>query len=487
MPPHPAIEQIKQILGSKGWADEDGMLAPHLVDSRGSYQGRCLGLALPATTEEVSRIVTLCAHHRIPIVPQGGNTGRVGGATPDETGTALLINLSRMNNILEIDPEGHAITVEAGCILQNIQQAAADADRFFPLSLGAEGSCQIGGNLASNAGGINVLRYGNTRDLVLGLEAVMPDGRVMNALTALRKDNTGYDLKHLLIGSEGTLGIITKAVLRLFPRPTSQATAFCALDSLDSAVDLLGRARADSGDAVSSFELIPARAVEFASRHVPNTRPPLDDIPDWCVLLEFSGSGAAPSTNKDLESFLEGAFEAGLITDAMIAQNEGQRSDLWRLREAIVAAQKPEGASIKHDISVPVQAVPAFIRQANEAVTEACPGIRPYPFGHVGDGNIHYNLSQPEGMAPAAFKAREEDLHRIVYDITQSLGGSISAEHGIGRKKRDDLARYGDPVSLDLMRAIKKALDPDNIMNPGILLPTETNDNDKKPIRENRP
>ena len=470
MPQQTAIEQIKDILGPRGWMADDEALAPFLTDSRGAYTGRCLGLAKPANADELSRIVGICAAHKIPIVPQGGNTGRVGGATPDESGQALLINLSRMNRILDIDPAGHTMTVEAGCILENLQKAAMEADRFFPLSLGAEGSCQIGGNIASNAGGINVLRYGNTRELVLGLEAVLPDGRVWNGLRALRKDNTGYDLKHLLIGSEGTLGIVTKAVLRLFPKPSAQATAFCALASLEACLDLLARARADSGDAVSSFELVPKIAVDCAIRHVPGTRSPLEEIPDWSVLLEFSGSGARPSAGRDLETFLEGAFEAGLILDAMIAQSDGQRAELWRLREAIVTAQKAEGASIKHDISVPVQAVPAFITQANAAVTEACPGIRPYPFGHVGDGNVHYNLSQPEDMTAAEFQAKAEDLHRIVHDITRALEGSISAEHGIGCKKRDELAHYADPVELDLMRSLKQALDPDNIMNPGKLL-----------------
>ena len=470
MPQQTAIDQIKSVLGQRGWTEDDKILSPYLTDSRGVYHGRCLGLARPASTEEVSRIVEICAAHEIPILPQGGNTGRVGGATPDESGEALLLNLSRMNRILEIDATGHTMTVEAGCILENIQKAALEADRFFPLSLGAEGSCQIGGNLASNAGGINVLRYGNTRELVLGVEAVLADGRIWNGLRALRKNNTGYDLKQLLIGSEGTLGIITKAVLRLFPKPTQQATAFCALSDLDASLALLARARADSGDAVSSFELIPKIAVDCAVRHVPGTRAPLEDLPDWSVLLEFSGSGARPAADRDLEIFLEGAFEAGLITDAMIAQNDAQRADLWRLREAIVAAQKAEGASIKHDISVPVHAVPAFIKRANEAVAIACPGIRPYPFGHVGDGNVHYNLSQPEEMSAEAFRAREDDLHRIVHDITVALNGSISAEHGIGMKKRGELAHYADPLELELMLALKRTMDPDNIMNPGKLI-----------------
>ena len=299
----------------------------------------------------------------------------------------------------------------------------------------------------------------------------MPDGRIWNGMRALRKNNTGYDLKQLLIGSEGTLGIITKAVLRLFPVPTKQATAFCALSELDAALDLLSRARADSGDAVSSFELLPRIALDFAVKHIDGVRAPLEEPPDWSVLLEFSGTGPSSSVDQDLETFLEGAFEQGLITDAMIAQNESQRADLWRIREAIVEAQKFEGASIKHDVSVPIKSVPNFIRLANAAVEGACPGIRPYPFGHVGDGNVHYNLSQPEGMDRQLFLDQEDHLHDLVHGITRELQGSISAEHGIGMKKRDELARYMDPVEQDLMISLKKSLDPKNIMNPGKLLP----------------
>lgn len=468
-----ALARIKDILGPAGWCDVDTALDAYLIDSRGAYHGRCAGLAKPANTQEVADVVKCCAAAGIPIVPQGGNTGRVGGATPDETGNALLLNLSRMNQIRDINADDHTMTVEAGCILKNIQDAALEQNRFFPLSLGAEGTCQIGGNLASNAGGINVLRYGNTRDLVLGIEAVLPNGEVWNGLGRLRKDNTGYDLKQLLMGSEGTLGIITAVVLRLFPKPTEQATALCALTNLDNCLGLLALARSSSGDAVSSFELIPDIAIDCATRHVPGTRAPFQETPEWSVLLEFTGTGRASQAGSMLESFLEEAFETGLIDDAVIAQSGQQRSDLWHLREAIVEAQSREGASIKHDIAVPVSDVPKFLREAAKAVEAVCPGTRPYPFGHVGDGNIHYNLTAPQQMDAAEFKTKEQALHRAVHDIVAGLNGSISAEHGIGQVKREEMARYKSPLELKLMQGIKQLFDPKGIMNPGKVLPDE--------------
>lgn len=469
-----ALSKIKDLLGPSGWTDGDGDLDAYLVDSRGAYRGRCAGLARPDSTVQVAEVVRLCAAAMIPIVPQGGNTGRVAGATPDDSGDALLLNLSRMNRIREVDSADYSMTVEAGCILKTIQDTALAQDRYFPLSLGAEGSCQIGGNLASNAGGINVLRYGNTRELVLGIEAVLPNGEIWNGLSQLRKNNTGYDLKHLMIGSEGTLGIITAAVLRLFPKPTEQATALCALSDLDSCLGLLALARSSSGDAVSSFELIPAIAIDCAVRHVPGTRAPFSELPDWAVLLEFSGTGQDSQASAHLEAFLEQAFESGLIADAVIAQSEQQRSDLWHLREAIVEAQAREGASIKHDVSVAISQVPEFLRRAAVAIEDVCPGIRPYPFGHVGDGNIHYNLTAPVGMEAEAFRALEWDLHRAVHDIVAALNGSISAEHGIGQVKRGEMARYKSSTELTLMRGIKQVFDPQGIMNPGKVLPEET-------------
>ncbi len=463
-----ALETIRQALGPKGWVDDPAALEPWLVDSRGVYRGSCLGMAKPASTEEVAAVMRAAYAAGIPVVPQGGNTGRVAGATPDDTGRMLIVNLARMNQVRALDAANDTMTVEAGCILKSLQEAADRADRLFPLSLGAEGTCQIGGNLASNAGGINVLRYGNARELVLGLEVVLPDGRVWHGLTGLRKNNTGYDLKHLFMGSEGTLGIITAAVLKLFPKPKARATALVALGQLDDALTLLADAKAASGGTLTSFELMPGLALDWAERLVDGARRPFEETHDWTVLLEFAGE---ETVEEGLQGLLERAFEDGRIVDAVIAQSEDQRAQLWFLREAIVDAQNREGAQIKHDVSVPVSAVPTFIREAAEAVEKVLPGTRPYPFGHVGDGNIHYNLSQPEAMEGDAFRARADDLHRAVHDVVARLDGSISAEHGIGRAKRGELARYKDPLEIDIMRQVKRALDPKGLMNPGALLP----------------
>jgi D-lactate dehydrogenase (cytochrome) len=408
-----ALETIRQALGPKGWVDDPAALEPWLVDSRGVYRGSCLGMAKPASTEEVAAVMRAAYAAGIPVVPQGGNTGRVAGATPDDTGRMLIVNLARMNRV-------------------------------------------------------NVLRYGNARDLCLGLEAVLPDGRVWHGLTGLRKNNTGYDLKHLFMGSEGTLGIITAAVLKLFPKPKARATALVALGQLDDALTLLADAKAASGGTLTSFELMPGLALDWAERLVDGARRPFEETHDWTVLLEFAGE---ETVEEGLQGLLERAFEDGRIVDAVIAQSEDQRAQLWFLREAIVDAQNREGAQIKHDVSVPVSAVPTFIREAAEAVEKVLPGTRPYPFGHVGDGNIHYNLSQPEAMEGDAFRARADDLHRAVHDVVARLDGSISAEHGIGRAKRGELARYKDPLEIDIMRQVKRALDPKGLMNPGALLP----------------
>jgi len=462
------LKAIRAALDDKGWVDDPKALEPWLVDSRGLYHGKALGMAKPKSVGEVSAVMAAAYAAGIPVVPQGGNTGRVAGATPDGSGKMLLINLSRMNQIRDLDAANDTMTVEAGCILKSLQEKADAADRLFPLSLGAEGTCQIGGNLASNAGGINVVRYGNTRDLVLGLEAVLPDGRIWNGMTGLRKNNTGYDLKHLFMGSEGTLGIITGAVLKLFPKPKVRATALVALSELDAALDLLAEAKSASAGTLSSFELMPGFALDWAERLVEGARRPFDETYDWTVLLEFAGG---QGVDDALQGLLERAFEAGQVVDAVIAQSEDQRGQLWFLREAIVDAQNREGVQIKHDISVPVSAVPTFIRQAAKAVEATQPGTRPYPFGHVGDGNIHYNLSQPTDMDGEAFTKRAPDLHKAVHDVVDGLHGSISAEHGIGRSKRDELARYKDPIEMDIMRQVKRALDPKGLMNPGALLP----------------
>lgn len=467
-----AIEAIKTILGTKGWSDDPSVLDPLLVDTRGYYHGACALLARPETTEQVAEIVRICRDAKIAIVPQGGNTSRVGSATPDASGTQLLLSLARMNKVRDLDPADYTMTVEAGCILKDLQVKASEADRLFPLSLGAEGSCMIGGNIASNAGGINVLRYGNTRELVLGLEVVLPTGEIWNGLRRLRKDNTGYDLKHLYIGSEGTLGIITAATLKLFPLPKERATALVALRDLDACLELLSRARAASGDALSSFELMAGITLDFAYKHIDTAKRAIDSGYEWNVLLEFSGLAPGTAMQDALEGMLEQGFEDGVIVDAVIAQSEQQRADLWFLREAIVEAQPMEGPSIKHDVSVPVSSVPDFIRRAGEGLEAYMPGIRPYPFGHVGDGNIHYNVTSPPGMAPDEYTPHADALHTIVHDITHDLGGSISAEHGIGQLKRDELTRYKAPLELDLMRTIKHALDPDGLMNPGKVLKT---------------
>ena len=466
-----ALAEIKDVLGPKGWSQEQEVLAPLLVDTRGYYHGACALLARPEDTAQVAAVVEICHRHGIAIVPQGGNTSRVGSATPDESGMQVLLSLSRMSRVRAIDPANFTMTVEAGCVLKDLQDAAAEKDRLFPLSLGAEGSCMIGGNIASNAGGINVLRYGNTRDLVLGLEVVLPDGQIWDGLRGLRKDNTGYDLKQLYIGSEGTLGIITAAVVKLYPLPKERATALCALRDLDACLALLAAAREASGDALSSFELMAGITLDVAYRHIDTAKRALDDY-EWTVLLEFSGLKPDGTMNRALETMLESAFEDGVVIDAVIAQSEQQRADLWFLREAIVEAQVHEGASIKHDVAVPVSQVPGFITRSNAALEAFLPGIRPYPFGHVGDGNIHYNITQPAGMDAGTFMAKAPEVHRIVHGITAELNGSISAEHGIGQLKRDELKLYKSKLELDLMKRVKSALDPKGLMNPGKVLDT---------------
>lgn len=470
-----AFDRIRDVVGPQGWSDEPSVMEPLLVDSRRRLTGKARMVVIPASRDEVSKVLSICNEERIAVVPQGGNTGRVGGATPVggklDDGQAILLNMSRMNRILALDADNFTMTVEAGTILKTIQDAALEADRFFPLSLGAEGSCQIGGNIASNAGGVNVLRYGNTRDLVLGLEAVLPDGSVMGDLDGLRKNNTGYDLKQLMIGSEGTLGVITAAVLKLFPRPVRHSTAFISLSGLDKATKLLSLARSVSGDALTSFELIPEIALEFAVRHIHGVRRPVEGHAEWYVLFEMAGTHASSDTDGAMETLLGEAMEDGMVTDGTLATSDTQRAELWRLREAIVEAQVREGASIKHDVSVAVSRVPEFITRASEAVAKVCPGIRPYPFGHVGDGNVHYNLSVPANMEADRFLSMEEELHRAVHDVVKGMAGSFSAEHGIGRVKTGEMAHYKNAVDVDIMRKIKETLDPNGIMNPGAVLP----------------
>jgi len=471
-----ALDHIKAVVGAKGWIDDPALSAPYLVEERGLYKGRAALVVRPASSDEVAGVVRICAEAGIAVVPQGGNTSLVGGGVPHEHGGEILLSLSRLNRIRQIDPLNDTMTVEAGCVLASIQQAAAAADRLFPLSLAAEGTCQIGGNLSTNAGGIAVLRYGMARDLVLGLEVVLPDGRVWDGLRALRKDNTGYDLKQLFVGAEGTLGIITAAVLKLFARPREVETAFLAVRDPAAAIELLARARAGSGDTVSAFELISHTALDMVLRNVRGSIQPLAGRHDWYVLVELSSGETGGGSRASLEHVLGAAMEAGLVLDATIAASVEQAKALWRLRETINEAQKPEGGSIKHDVSVPISKVPAFIAEATAACKAALAGIRVVAFGHAGDGNIHLNLSQPadlpkDGLARAAYLARWEEFNRIVHDIVASMGGSISAEHGIGRLKRAELARYKSPLEIELMRALKQTLDPRNIMNPGKVIP----------------
>lgn len=461
------LKRLEDIVGPAGLITDPADMETYLEEQRGLFRGVTPCVVRPASTEEVSKVLAACYDAEVAIVPQGGNTGLCGGAV---AAGEIIVSLSRMNNVRAVDSVNFTMTVDAGCVLADLQQVADDHDRLFPLSLGAEGSCQIGGNLSTNAGGTAVLRYGNTRELTLGLEVVLPDGRIWDGLTGLRKNNTGYDLKQLFIGAEGSLGIITGAVVKMFPKPVSRHTAFVALKDLDSVLDVLGRARAASADTVSGFELIPRIAIEISVRHIEGSVDFLDEPHDWCALIEFESSDENSGLGDAMENFLEAAFEDGLVVDAVIAQSESQRDQMWFLREAMVLAQKPAGASIKNDVSVPISSVPEFIRQANAAVTEACPGIQPVAFGHVGDGNVHYNLTQPEGADGAEFLARWDEICHIVHDVVDSMRGSFSAEHGIGKIKVAELAAHKAGVELDMMRGIKAMLDPKGLMNPGKVL-----------------
>ncbi|WP_421693484.1 FAD-binding oxidoreductase [Aestuariivirga sp.] len=464
--PSPAtLARLTAVVGEAHAISNPALMDGYMREWRQIWQGRSPLVLRPGSTEEVSRILAIANETRTAIVPQSGNTGLCGGQIPTDAGTEVVLSLDRMTRILDVDPADNTITVEAGAILKSVQDAAAAVDRLFPLSLASEGSCRIGGNLSTNAGGLNVIAYGNTRDLCLGLEVVLADGEVWNGLKRLRKDNTGYDLRDLFIGAEGTLGIITKAVMKLVPRPRSWETGFIAVPSPQAAVSLLSLAQDMSGRRVTGFELIADIALQFAIRHMA-VRQPLASPSPWYVLAELSDP--VPGT---LARLLEHAMEQGLVSDAVIAQSDSQRAELWAARELISEAQKPEGGSIKHDVSVPVSKVPAFLREADEAVSRLMPGARFVSFGHLGDGNIHYNVSQPVGMDKAKFLAMWNEMNDAVFEVVARFHGSISAEHGIGRLKAYRMPAIKSPVELRMMRDLKKMFDPNHILNPGRVLP----------------
>lgn len=467
--PSPGVlQQLRDIVGPNGWKSDPSDIAPYLEEPRGRWRGLTPLVVSPKTTDQVAAVVKVCARNRTAIVPQGGNTGLVGGQIP--TGNEIVLSLSRLNGIRGLDTTNNTVTVDAGCILATLQEEANRVGRLFPLSLASEGSCQIGGVLSTNAGGNGVLRYGNMRDLVLGLEVVTPQGEIWNGLKGLRKDNTGYDLKHLYVGAEGTLGIITAATCKLYPRPEEVVTAFVALEHLEAALDLLNLARDACGELISAFELIPRQGLDMVLAHVTSTKDPFSDDHTWYVLFEVSSSQSDGQLRSQVERILEKAFSESQIADAVLADSNRQRQALWALRESLPEAQTKEGASLKHDISVPLSAIPEFMEQATLAVAKLIQDIRPVPFGHLGDGNLHFNLTQPIDMDAAAYLSSRDAVATRVHEIADKLGGSISAEHGLGVAKRDEIRCYKSPVEMTLMKTIKQALDPDNIMNPGKVL-----------------
>ncbi len=469
--PVSVIEKIRQVVGPQGVLTAAADLEPYIVDWRGVYRGTAAAVVRPANTAEVAAVMKICADTGTPLVPQGGNTGMCGASVPNAGGGEIVLTLARMNKIIEVDPLNNTLTAEAGCVLANIQQAAADAGRLFPLSLGAEGSCQIGGNLSTNAGGVNVLRYGNTRDLVLGLEVVLPDGRIWNGLRGLRKDNTGYDLKHLFIGAEGTLGIITATTLKLFPRPAANATAWMAVRDPEAALQLLALMRRHCNDRITAFELISRHSLELVWKHVPGTRDPMAAPSPWYVLTELADAGDEQTLRADLERALEAALTEELVVDAVIAENRTQAQALWHMRESIPEGARQEPVMVyRHDIAVAVGRIPEFIREAQAALEKRFPGVRLICFGHLGDGNLHYNAYLPDRLRSDAAARDAHDVTATVYDIVQQYGGSFSAEHGIGLSKVAELAHYKSAVEMDLMRTVKRALDPQGLLNPGKVL-----------------
>ncbi len=466
MSPAELITELRTLLGPTQVLTE-GDLSAWELDWRKRWRGKALAVVRPGSTDEVAQVLQACARHGVSVVPQGGNTGLVGGGVPDDSGSQVLLSLSRLNRVRAIDPANLTLTVEAGMVLQAVQQAAADAGLLFPLSLAAEGSCSIGGNLATNAGGTQVLRYGNARDLCLGLEVVTAQGEVWQGLTGLRKDNTGYDLRDLFIGSEGTLGIITAATLKLFPQPAVNLTAMAACNSLPDCVRLLGLAQARLGAGLTGFEVMNQFSLALVRRHFPQLQQPLPAGP-WTVLLDYADADDLASARARFEGLLEAALSDEVIVDAAVAESLAQTATMWQLREAIPLAQSEEGLNVKHDISVPVSGIPAFCESTDAALRAALPGIRLVNFGHLGDGNLHYNVQGPEGGDAQRFLNDHETLiNAIVYDAVQAAGGSFSAEHGVGTLKLHEMALRKSPVALGLMRAIKQALDPRGLLNPG--------------------
>lgn len=461
------LDRFAAIVGPAHALRSEIDIAPYITEPRGRYGGTTRLVLRPGSVAEVSAIMKLATDTRTPIVPQGGNTGLVGGQMPDGSGREVVLSLSRLNRIREIDLQSNTVTAEAGVILHALREAADGVERLFPLSLASQGSCEIGGNLSSNAGGVGALAYGVARDLCLGLEVVLPTGEVLDDLRKLKKDNTGYDLKDLFVGAEGTLGVITAAVLKLFPKPKGREVAWIAVEAPDQALVLFGMAAAKAGPSLTAFELMSDRTLDFVLRHIPGTAAPLQQAAPWNVLLEISSGRSAEDAAGLMEEILSEAYENGTLTDAAVAASLAQADAFWHLRESMSEAQKGEGGSIKHDISVPVASIPRFIREAGEAVASVSPDARVVCFGHMGDGNLHYNVSQPAGGDTAAFLALYPAMNHAVHDVVRSLDGSISAEHGIGRMKRDELIATAPPVAIDLMRRVKRAFDPASIMNPG--------------------
>lgn len=463
------LQALRAQMGEAGLLT-DGDLAAYETDWRRRYPGRALAVARPASTAQVGAVLRLCQQHRVSVVPQGGNTGLVGGSTPDDSGRQLVLSLTRMKRVRALDAANLSLTAEAGCVLADVQAAAETAGLLFPLSLAAEGSCTLGGNLATNAGGTQVLRYGNARELCLGLEVVTAAGEVWQGLSGLRKDNTGYDLRDLFIGSEGTLGVITAATMKLYPQPRERLTALATCASMDAAVALLGLARERAGDGLTGFEVMNRASLALVAQQLPQRAQPLPSAA-WTVLLELSDAESAEHARAVFEGLLKTALERGIVDEAVVAQNGAQAKSFWHLRESIPLAQAQAGLNIKHDISLPVSAIAGFVADMDRRLQAHLPGLRVIDFGHLGDGNLHYNVQAPEGVEPAAFlREHEAPVNALVYDAVQRLSGSISAEHGIGRLKREEFGHRKDAVALGLMRAIKKALDPQGLLNPGRLL-----------------